>query len=154
IGCCGANLELKNSTISASSIVQTNSDGFLKISNTRLWATPLVLPECDFTISKSLFEFRGGAGAQMRAGTITDSSFSGAGSGAALEISTSASYRTIAISGSTFADNPVALKISGGTTFTVQSGNNFIRNTTNLENRTTKAIAATGNYWGVATATE
>ena len=167
IGCCDSYLDIKNSTLLASSLNGRN--GTTLIQNSRLIGTPIRLNENygSLTIEDSVIEyntesrtFQGGwdsssyAGEYgIKAGTTIDikrSTIKGPGSG--IGINVQSSNRDITIKDSIFMGTDKAIQVNGTYSDynTIEiTGNNFSGNSEYvIENLTTKNITATGNYWG------
>ncbi|MDC0309675.1 YCF48-related protein, partial [bacterium] len=167
IGCCDSYLDIKNSTLIASSLNGRN--GTTLIQNSRLIGTPIKLNEHYgiLTIEDSVIEynteprtFQGGwnSGSYsgeygIKVGTTIDikrSTIKGPGSGIGINVQ---SYqRNVSIKDSVIIGTDKAIQVNGTYRDSNKieiTGNNFIGSGSyNIENLTTKNITATGNYWG------
>ena len=146
IGCCGANITLKGSSVSDSTISDYNNFYNFTIQDSQIVNTPISLSTANtVTVSNSTIKYSGTYGIRAKGLTMSSSSVIGS-SGTGVQIYGGNNT----ISKSTIVDNSVGLKITGATSLTVQNSNIFRNSTYNLENLTATAITANGDYWGTA----
>lgn len=150
IGCCGGNISLISSTLSASTIFDGGGQpvtGPLKIIDSKLDNTPINLPTAKVEVTGTVINYNTLNGLIFGNGLIGCSDITGNGSGTAVTI-TGYSSGNFLIKNSSISQNLVGIKISNANTMTIDS-NNFDNNSSfNIENLSVKNISANNNWWG------
>ena len=160
LGCCSAKIRIEGSTVTGSSIegcCGSPVNGPLEVVESQLINTPIDLPNANVSISNSTIECNGTNGVKFGNGSITYSSVIGNNDGVGIEITGYSGYNiggSVTISNTTITQNSVGIKVTNANVLTIQH-NNIVNNTTyNVENRSTKSIDATNNYWGTTDAAQ
>jgi hypothetical protein len=161
LGCCGANFNISNSNILNSTMYEGGGSpvaGPVQITNSKMIETPINLQFAGFTISNCIFQHANSStGARFGNGTITNTSLVGNNGNTELEITGYNGYNiggTVNITKSTFTKGSTAIKFTNANTVTIQNSNFTDNNPYNIENRSSRNIAATQNYWGTSNITE
>ena len=157
LGCCGANFDIRNSTL-FDSLVEGREGGPVKFSYSKLINSSVNLPSAIMQINNSIFSFNSTPGLSFGSGSITASSFIGQGTGVGVQFSGciyNCSMGSLVVSNSTFVDFATAIRLTGANTVSIETNNNFLRNSTyTIENRTAKPIAAKSNFWDTTNLTQ
>ena len=154
IGCCGANININQSKITSSSIIDGMGSpvtGPLIISNSELNNTPINLPSATVNISNSVANTNSSSGIIFGNGVIECTKQTGSGTGTAFTITGYDGYNiggSVSIINTTISQNSIGIKISNANTVSCDSSNFFNNATYNVENLSIKAITAKNNWWG------
>ncbi len=154
IGCCGANLEFRNSNITNSSIIEGDGNpkkGPVLITESVIVNTPLHLPAARVEVSSSTINYDTSNGLVFGNGTFECSQITGNNVGTALKITGYNGYNignSVVISNSTIKDNAIGIDIENANVVTIGSSNIYNNATYNIKNASVENIAATNNWWG------
>ncbi|HEX8310349.1 MAG TPA: choice-of-anchor D domain-containing protein, partial [Chthoniobacteraceae bacterium] len=146
LGCCGANITVRDSHLRGGSFSQHNDYYQVTIERSLLESVPLVLPQAArVTITDSLLVYSSGTGVQANNLTLSGSTVRGAQTGLSLS-------GTFQLANSSITSNQTGLALATQASGSISSTNFSFNSSLNLRNDSARPITASGNYWGVISA--
>lgn len=158
IGCCGANLQILNSNIENSNIVEGNGNpkiGPVIIIESEINNSPINLPVARVEITNSTVSYDTPNGLIFGNGVLECSQITGNNTGVAVKITGYQGYNignSVVISNSTIKDNSIGIDIVNANIVTMSNSNIYNNSTYNIRNSSSRNISAINNWWGTTTA--
>src|SRR5690606_37434216 len=160
IGCCGANLEFLNSSITNSSIGEGNGNpkvGPVIITESEIINSPLNLPAARVEVNSSTINYDSPNGLIFGNGIFECSKITGNNAGVAMRITGYDGYNignSVLISNAIIKDNSVGVDIENANIVTMSNTNIYNNTTYNIKNASVENISANNNWWGTANTTQ
>lgn len=154
IGCCGAKLELDHCSLTNSPITETGGGGVASLTSCTLIGSQIDTPNTRVSLSASSITFGVSLTPKLRfaSGVVTSSTITGSSSGTALEFTQGTNSGSVTVSGTTISNFAVGVKLTGvnnAASYTLGELNSFSNiGSYFIENRTSRSISASTNYWG------
>lgn len=166
IGCCGANINIRDSLLSTGAIGEGGGSpiaGPIQLTSSAFTNMSIALPNASVSIANSAFTYDSSYSStnsriKLGNGSFTNSRLTSNGEGVGLEITGYNGYnnsgQTFSISNSDITGNATGIRCAGNVTLPISTSNIYNNSAYNVDYRNTQNSAATGNYWGVLTASE